>query len=730
MRSSRLPKRIFFCALTKKKESTRGLSPLISPWHLYCSSTAMEKISGGNVKYSFGPKFTERLRYRIDNFLAGGPRGQLLLLGILSLGVVGFGMLAYFFGLFESAEVEGVRRGIDGGFWDTLWWSAKHIVDPATFDMDYGSRWPVIILSVLVSLMGMVIFGSFIGLISAAVENKVGSLNKGRSPAIESGHVLILGWSNRVFPVIDMLHELNVGRKIVALAEKDVEEMREDLRVNCWSRSKKRVILRTGSPTSMVELQRVGFDRAFSIIVLADESAATRGEEADISVIKTLMLLSSEELWAEPSQRPKMVAEITKSENVEIAEIAGQRHIPVICSSQIIGKVVVQTARQPGLAAVYGQIFFGGGSQIYVQSFPEIAGKKFHEIMHCFPGGIPLGVSSAKKDPVDGFVTYVPYLNPRADYVIGKDEWMILLCERMTNHYVPAPSVEPPALPITQAQTRQQHVIERIVILGWNRGLYGVLMEIDEYALSGATVLVVAGHDDETASALIAKEIGRPLRNVQLKYRQGDYLRRAVLEDAVAGNPSCICILRDESTGETDLDARLIMASVLLRDHQRQLGVDQPRSHVVAEVSSPENRELLERTSGIEVIAGPEVASWLLTQISQQQMLLRVYCDLLNAGGNEIYLKPAGRYVTPGTSASFAQIREQAQRLGEIAIGLMRTNRSGGFESLINPTPGQSFVFGEKDKVIVIAEDLFLESARQHAAAHVRSAEQLTASIA
>ncbi|MBC8108994.1 MAG: hypothetical protein H7Z14_20580, partial [Anaerolineae bacterium] len=667
-------------------------------------------------------KFSERLRYRIDNVFAGGPRGQLFLLGILSLGVIAVGMLAYFVGLFETEEVEGVRRGIDAGFWDTLWWSAKHIVDPATFDMDYGSRWPVIVISVLVSLMGMIIFASFIGLISAAVEEKVGALNKGRSPVIETGHVLILGWSNRAFPVIDMLNELNVRRKIVALADKDVEAMREDLRVNCSSKRKSKVILRTGSPTSMVELERVAFDRAFSIIVLADESAAARGEESDISVIKTLMLLSNPELWVDGAQRPKMVAEITKSENVEIAEIAGQRHIPVICSSQIIGKVLVQTARQPGLAAVYGQIFFGGGSQIYVQGFPETAGKQFSEIMHCFPGAIPLGVSSARKDPVDGFITYVPALNPRPDRVIKQDEWIILLTERLHNQFTAAPPVvDVPPLPAAQHQTRDRHVIERIVILGWNRGLYGMLREIDEYALPGATVRVVAGHDDETASALIAKELHRPLRNVQFQYRKGDYLRRPVLEAAVTGNPSCICILRDESSGESDLDARLIMASVLLRDQQQQLGVDQPKSHVVAEVSSPQNRELLERTSAIDVVAGPEVASWLLTQISQQQMLLRVYDDLLNAGGNEIYLKPAGRYVTAGASAHFAQVREQAQRLGEIAIGVMRANRAG-FESLINPPPDQSFAFGERDKVIVIAEDLFLESTRQQSSSDTRTA--------
>ena len=188
------------------------------------------------------PNLIERTRYRIDNVFAGGPRGQLLVLGTLSVGVIALGMTAYFVGLFDR-DVAGVRRDIDSGFWDTLWWSAKHIVDPATFDLDYGARIPVIIVSLLVSLMGMVIFASFIGLISAAGRGKdTGALNRGRSAVIESDHVLILGWNNRVFPIIDMLEQLKVRRKIVALADKEIEAMREGLRVNCSSRRRRSVV--------------------------------------------------------------------------------------------------------------------------------------------------------------------------------------------------------------------------------------------------------------------------------------------------------------------------------------------------------------------------------------------------------------------------------------------------------------------------------------------------------
>ena len=98
----------------------------------------------------------EHLQYRFDEVFARGSGAQFLLIFVLALVVVAFGMSAACVGLFSdpNTDVEGITRDIDGGFWDTLWWSMKHIFDPMFFSLDYGATLPVVIISLLVTIMG------------------------------------------------------------------------------------------------------------------------------------------------------------------------------------------------------------------------------------------------------------------------------------------------------------------------------------------------------------------------------------------------------------------------------------------------------------------------------------------------------------------------------------------------------------------------------------------------
>ena len=57
-----------------------------------------------------------------------------------------------------------------------------------------GSR----IILVSISSGGMLIFSMMLGLVSDAISEKVDSLRKGKSEVIESNHILVLGWSDKL----------------------------------------------------------------------------------------------------------------------------------------------------------------------------------------------------------------------------------------------------------------------------------------------------------------------------------------------------------------------------------------------------------------------------------------------------------------------------------------------------------------------------------------------------
>ena len=88
-------------------------------------------------------------------------------------------------------------------------------------------------LMLLVTLGGIFIVSTLIGVLTAGVEGKLEELRKGRSQVLESGHTLILGWSPQIFTILSELMIANENRKsarIVILADHDKVEMEDEIR--------------------------------------------------------------------------------------------------------------------------------------------------------------------------------------------------------------------------------------------------------------------------------------------------------------------------------------------------------------------------------------------------------------------------------------------------------------------------------------------------------------------
>jgi ion channel POLLUX/CASTOR len=647
----------------------------------------------------------EHLQYRLDKILSLGSTAQFLVLIALAGVVILLGGSAYFFGLLgpENQDVPGIQNQ-QGDFWDTVIWSIEHILDAGAFIQDYGATWPITLISLFLSIMGLVLLGLLVGFIFAGMEARLESLRKGNSIVKEKSHVLILGWSNKVFSIVKLLDAYDPKVRVVILSEHDIVEMREALRLGVPKHIARRVILRTGSRTNLSELHRVAFDRAYSIIVLTEERDLAAKGNPDVPAIKSLMVLAAYRDWK--GLRPKMVAEISRAENFEAAQIAGDRRIPIILSSEVISKILVQSSRQPGLSTIYQEIFSFHGNEIYVRDFPGCAGKRFDEIGALFSNAVPIGVSSAR---IEGDrVIYIPHLNPPGDRIVDKNEWIILVAANQDIHF-DANAKRVGARDFTGQKLKQEITFERVLVLGWNHNLYQVLREFDAYLHPGAQVTVASMYDDDTANELLRENLPEGFRTIEFTYQQANYVKRSVLQHLLGEDYHSIIVLADTSTGDEDVDARIIMAMLMLRDVQRHDGLC-ATSHVVSEITSVEHRSLLEGGQVSDIVVSPDIVSMLLTQISQQQMLITVYADLLDAGGNEIYLKPASRYVPLKTPVTFRDVTGSAIQGQEVAIGVLlgkTPGRNGAGRLRINPHAEERLEFDDGDKVIVIGKDLF-----------------------
>jgi len=141
--------------------------------------------------------------------LARGTAAALAWLGIVTLGaVLVSAALLTLFGVTFAGSTE-------SGLVEDTWQSLLRILDTGTMAGDIG--WGRRILALVITLFGLLIAGTLIGIIAAGVEDRIDSMRRGRSTVIESGHLVILGGSPRLPAIVEQLILANAERDANAI---------------------------------------------------------------------------------------------------------------------------------------------------------------------------------------------------------------------------------------------------------------------------------------------------------------------------------------------------------------------------------------------------------------------------------------------------------------------------------------------------------------------------------
>ena len=121
------------------------------------------------------------------------------------------------------------------------------------------------------------------------------------------------------------------------------------------------------------------------------------------------------------------------------------------------------------------------------------------------------------------------------------------------------------------------------------------------------------------------------------------------------------------------------------------------------------NRDLAEITKADDFIVSDKLISLLMSQVSENKQLMRVFENLLESEGSEIYLKSVSDYINAFESVDFYTILESAKRKGETAIGYRiekyHSYIDKAYGVVINPNKSDKINFEINDKIIVLAEE-------------------------
>jgi voltage-gated potassium channel Kch len=631
------------------------------------------------------PTLKERWNYWFDNYMS---RGTLALIG--GLGVISL-LIIFISAAFVS--LGGRFLAPDGsdspGFIEAAWMGLMRTLDAGTMGGDAG--WGFRLVMFGVTLGGVFIISTLIGVLTAGVEGKIEELRKGRSRVLESNHTVILGWSPQVFTIVPEIVTANENQKsgvIAILADKDKVEMEEEIRERVGPTGKTKVICRSGAPIDPTELEIISPHTARAIIIILPPEAG----DPDSYVIKTALALTNN-----PNRRAEpyhIVTQISDQRNLNVLQMIGERDdLHAVLTGDVIARVTAQTSRQSGLSMVYTELLDFGGDEIYFKAEPSLSGKTFGDALNAYEDSMVIGLSQ-----VDGSVA----LNPPMDTRIAPGDQVIAIAadddtlklSGLTNPPVRAELIH-------NASQRAAAQPEKGLLIGWNASAPVIIRELDNYVAKGSTVTVFA--DQGFAAEVKACS---QLKNQKLSFQAGDTTNRSLLDELKIAEYDHVIVLADTTLDLQVADARTLITLLHLRDIAEK---DETPFSIVSEMLDLRNRELAEVTKVDDFIVSDHLISLMMSQLSENGDLDPVFTDLFDPEGSELYLKPVADYVETGQPVNFYTVVEAARRRGEVAIGYRiigeQHNAGKSYGVRTNPPKSEEVIFTLEDKIIVLAEE-------------------------
>ncbi|KAG7533637.1 NAD(P)-binding domain superfamily [Arabidopsis thaliana x Arabidopsis arenosa] len=445
----------------------------------------------------------KRIAYSLDVCFSVYPYAKLLALLLATVVLIVYGGLA----LYAVSDC-----GVD----EALWLSWTFVADSGSHAdrVGVGAR----IVSVAISAGGMLIFATMLGLISDAISKMVDSLRKGKSEVLESNHILILGWSDKLGSLLKQLAIANKsigGGVVVVLAERDKEEMETDIAKFEFDLMGTSVICRSGSPLILADLKKVSVSNARAIIVLGSDENADQSDARALRVV--LSLTGVKEGW-----KGHVVVEMCDLDNEPLVKLVGGERIETVVAHDVIGRLMIQCALQPGLAQIWEDILGFENAEFYIKKWPQLDGYRFEDVLISFPNAIPCGVKVA----ADGKIV----LNPSDDYVLKEGDEILVIAED-DDTYAPGSLPEVRMCHFPKMQDPPKYP-EKILFCGWRRDIDDMIKVLEALLAPGSELWMfneVPDQERERKLTDAGLNISK-LVNIKLVHRQGNAVIRRHLE--------------------------------------------------------------------------------------------------------------------------------------------------------------------------------------------------------
>lgn len=606
----------------------------------------------------------EKLKYYFDEMMSKGAKTLVLALCVTTLVFVSIiAVIAWFI---ECGE---------NGIISTIWSSLMFVMDPGALSESDSNNAKYLGVMLITTLYGLLMMSFLIGIINSGMEKTFDRLKQGKSKVIIKDHVVILGYDENTIIIIKELIEANASeknKKIIILDDKlEKSEMEEELKARIPDTKTTKLICRKGKIHNLTDISICAIENSKSVIINSPN---------DYITIKAILAVTSI-LKRNPNTKCYSTAVIYDMVNLNAAKIASEGYAEILYFKDVISKIIAQTCKFSGLSSVFIELFDYDGDEIYIEEVDNVKGKAFNELNNYFAKSIVLGC--VRGDEI--------LLNPK-NFILN-DEKLILLAEDNDVTKLEGKADINPI--VNKVTTKKESEKQNLLVLGINSNSIKTLKEYDLCMTNGAHVTVIV---DEESKLDECKKV--KFKNIEIDFLCTDIYDVKHIEQYITKDIHGVLV----SSGDDEelADSKNIVLLLQLRMLATKNNLD---FFITSEMEDVENQEIVRVTKVKDFIVTKKITNLILTQISQQRELSKIFENLLNDKGSNIYMKYACNYVETNKEYSLFDVSNVVAKNDEVFIGYRKYDSvNAEFDIIINPNKNNKVTFEEEDVLIVLSD--------------------------
>ncbi len=629
-----------------------------------------DDASGRDPSDRHPPGVRERIRYRFDNLLARGTSATLIWLGIVTAAAVLISGLVLLIGGVSLA-------GSESGSWlEDLWQSLLRVLDTGTMAADVG--WGRRLLALAITIFGLLVAGTLIGIIAAGVEDRIDHMRRGRSVVIESDHVVVLGASDRLPVLLQQLVLANDGahrgRTIVVLADLDPAEIHAAAQGAADPSGRTKIVYRSGDPTDLNDLALARLPTARAAIVLSDR-------RSDRAAMETVLAIAAE--LGGLDRLTVAVELLDETDMFRLRRAFGESVQPIV-TEDAVARTVAFALRQRGLSRVVDELLDFRGSDLHVIESSRAVGATFGQLVHSWTNARPIGLFRA-----DGEIE----LNPALDSVVSETDRIIVIADDVRAIQISQPASGPADAADEPADRTGRFVAgpvqERLVLIGWNDLGARVLDGWSTSAAPTSTVDVVADRRWVDPDTVPLPDLGP----IPVSYSTSDDVITAALDR----RPTTVVVLGPADTDDEADISTLLDLNALHRELDAR-GLEPPR--IVVELRDATHRSLVDLAGPDDLIISDAMGSQFIAQLADQPIRRQILLELYTARGATLRLVSCQDVGLAG-ERTVRDVVDRCAVLGLLVIGWRRAPGRGGKVTL-NPDLLDRVALEADDELVVV----------------------------